>query len=86
MYVLRLTSVAAQSRWSRNTVSFKGIVHLKMKMSSFTHTHVVTTCIHFFVMMNTKEDILSNVSGQTVCEPHSRKKEYYGSEWGSQQV
>jgi len=33
-----------------------------MKILSFTHLQVVKTCMNFFLLLNTKEDILSNVS------------------------
>ncbi len=38
------------------------------------------TCIHFFILLNTEEDILKNVGNQTVA---SRKNWniYYGSQW-----
>ncbi len=39
-----------------------GIVHPKMKIvSSFTHAQVVPNLYAFFVLPNTKEDILKNV-------------------------
>jgi len=37
--------------------------------------------MNFFLLLNTKEDILKNVGNQTVNGPHWGKK-YYGSQWG----
>ncbi len=45
---------------------FKGIVHPKKK---FCHYLLMfsQTCINFFHVLNTKEDILKNVGNQTVA-------------------
>ncbi len=46
----------------------KGIVHPKMLfLSLFTLSQ---TCIHFFLVQNTKEYILKDVGKQTVAGPH----------------
>ncbi len=37
------------------------------KLSSFTHPEVVPTCMSFFLLLNTKEDILKNVDNQHFC-------------------
>jgi len=48
-------------------------VHYQMN-SSLGH-HLITvklfqTCMNFFLLLNTKEDILNNVGNQTVDGPH----------------
>jgi len=44
-----------------------GLVHQRMKiLSSFTHPQVVPKMYEFFLLLNTKEDILKNVGNQTV--------------------
>ncbi len=52
-----------------------GKVNLKMKiLSSFTHPHLrftlVPTCMSFFLLFNTKEDILKIVGNQRVASSH----------------
>jgi len=48
------------------TKTIKGIVHFKIKMlSSFTHPHDL-----FLLLNKKKEDILKNISNQTVNGPH----------------
>jgi len=37
--------------------------------------------MHFFLLLNTNEDIMKNVGNETVDGPHSRKKKYYGIQW-----
>ncbi len=49
------------------TISIKGTVHPKMKiLSSFTHPQVVPNLYEFFLLPNTKEDILKKVCNQAV--------------------
>ncbi len=46
----------------------KGIVHPKIVfLSLFTLSQ---TCIRFFLVLNTKDDILKDVGKQTVAGPH----------------
>ncbi len=55
-------------------------------LSSFTHPHVVQTCISFFLKLNTKEDILNIFEEpKQLLVPidfHSRERISYGSQWG----
>ncbi len=43
----------------------------KKIMSSFTHPQFVPNLYYFFLLLNTKEDILNNVGNQTVDGSHS---------------
>ncbi len=55
---------------SRLQVQLLGIVHQKhLILSLFTHM-LYQTCIHFILVLNTKEDILNNVGNQTVAGSH----------------
>jgi len=36
----------------------------------------------FFLLLNTKEDILKNTGSQRDVDYHSMNKKYYGSQWG----
>ncbi len=46
----------------------KGMVHPKIVfLTLFTHSQ---SCINFFNVLNTKDDILKNVGNQTVAGPH----------------
>jgi len=48
----------------------KGIVHFKMRILSFTHPQVVSKLYDFFfLMLNTKKDILKNVWNHSWCTP-----------------
>jgi len=51
---------------------FKVIGHPKIQIiSSFTHQQVVSKpCMSFFLLLNTKEDMLNNVGNQTFDGPH----------------
>ncbi|XP_057203927.1 probable ATP-dependent RNA helicase DHX34 isoform X2 [Triplophysa rosa] len=49
--------------------SIKGTVHPKMKILLHTF-RLFQTCIHFIVLLNTKEDIWKNVCNQTDLIPH----------------
>ncbi len=51
------------------SVGVKGIVHQKIKILLFTQPQVVPN-LSFFLLLNTKEDILKNVSDQTVDSNH----------------
>ncbi len=47
------------------------IKDLKFYFCHYLHTHMLSqTCINFFLVLNTKEDILKNVDSQTVAGPH----------------
>jgi len=49
----------------------KEIVHFIMKiLSSFTTLKLFQTWMNFFLLLNTKEDILKDVDVQTVDGPH----------------
>ncbi len=48
----------------------KGIVHHKIVFLSLFTYMFSQTCIHFYLQLNTKEDILYNLGNQTVAGPH----------------
>ncbi len=49
----------------------KGIVHPKIYFCHYLVTHMLSqTCFNFFLVPNTKEDILKNLGNQTVAGPH----------------
>ncbi len=69
--------------WKQVRSSFKGMVHPKMKIqpSFILALKLFQTCMSFFLLLNTKEDILKNVGNQTADDLHwlpydkrSRKK------------
>jgi len=65
----------------------KGIVNLKMKiLLSFIHLQVVSiqTYMNFFLLLNTKVDILKNVDPNICCTPLNSIDlffSYYGYHW-----
>ncbi len=47
------------------------IVHPKIEsLSTFTHSHVIPTCMSFLLMLNIKVDILKNAGNKKVAGPH----------------
>ncbi len=49
----------------------KGIDHPNILfLSLFTRSHVVPNLYSFFLVLNTKYDILNNLGNQTVAGPH----------------
>jgi len=50
---------------------FKEKVYPEIKIqSSFTHLKFSQTCMTYFLLLNTKEDIFKDVRNQTVDGPH----------------
>ncbi len=46
-------------------MTIKGVVYQKCKFCHHLFTKLFQTCMSFFILLNTKEDILKNVCKQT---------------------
>ncbi len=51
-------------------ISIKCVVLPKLKILKFFTLKLLQTCMNFFVLLNTKEDILKNEGNRTFVGPH----------------